>query len=199
MWLLTFCFLICKMRQMKTVITAIITTVVMMILPPTSETFLRHSVGESHNEWDADHHETHGNRRGNRQLQHRLTHSVMGEWSPGYCESREKRTPRNNQGRLPGGGDMPICVWEFGEYLRDRKTKFCLSPLLTLMVPGSGQDQRVCWMGIAGLLKISLHWQMDCPLWSQGWCSETWALRGTWESGPLGNSGRNKGRSVGEV
>lgn len=197
MWLLTFCFLICKMRQMKTVITAIITTIVMMILPPTSETFLRHSVGESHNEWDADHHETHGNRRGNRQLQHRLTHSVMGEWSPGYCESREKRTPRNNQGRLPGGGDTPICGWEFGKYLRDRKTKFCLSPLLTLMVPGSGQDQRVYWMGIAGLLKISLHCRDGLSPLISGMVF--WDLGFKRNMRVRSLSGRNKGRSVGEV
>lgn len=55
------------------------------------------------------------------------------------------------------------------------------------MVPGSGQDLRVCWMGIAGLLKISLHCRGGLSPFDMGdGILRPEALGGTWESSPSG-------------
>lgn len=86
----------------------------------------------------------------------RVTHSVMGGWHPGHCGSREKGSPRNNQGRLPGGGDMPTDCGKSG-YISGAKSS-SVSLLLKLTVPGSGEDLGVCWMGIFRFLTISLYY-----------------------------------------
>lgn len=86
----------------------------------------------------------------------RVTHSVMGGWHPGHCGSREKGSPRNNQGRLSGGDDMPTDCGKSG-YISGAK-RSSVSLLQKLMVQGSGQDPRICWMGIFGFLTISLYY-----------------------------------------
>ena len=72
-----------------------------------------------------------------------MTHSVMGGWHSGHCGSREKGSPRNNQGRLPGGGDMPTDCGKSGCIFRGLK-EFCFS------LPKTNGARK--WAGPEGML-----------------------------------------------